>query len=368
MALGVERVSIFSDAYDDYTVCLVNALSSHCRVLLVQPDHEKRFDPAELNPQVELERVDKPRIRDPRGVRAGQGIRKRLLAFSPDVIHLQQSGDPTLNPWFVNLNKRRPVVLTVHDVRPHPGDGNYRRGAYFTQRVLARSVNDFVVHGQGLRRELTEDWAASSEHTHVIPHGELGRLYRDRTPATVAFRREENRVLFFGRRWGYKGFDVLKAALSSGALSDRGLTLVVAGSGEPIGDLEAQLPPNIALHVIDRYLPAEEVVEQFDRASLVCLPYIEASQSGVAALALGLGTPIVASDIGGLSEMLGGDVASMVQPGQAFDLAVALDAVLSDPTSASLRARAGLERAARSLSWQNVALAHIDVYSGATNG
>jgi glycosyltransferase involved in cell wall biosynthesis len=119
----------------------------------------------------------------------------------------------------------------------------------------------------------------------------------------------------------------------------------------------------VTVELIDRYLSTEETLDAFDRATLVCLPYLESSQSGVAAMAVGLSTPAVATAVGGLPDLLRpGREALVVPPGDAAALAAAIDRVLDD---GELRARmmaSSSARAAGDLSWSSIAAATSAVY------
>lgn len=59
--------------------------------------------------------------------------------------------------------------------------------------------------------------------------------------------------------------------------------------------------PRISLIV--RYMSEREIDTLLAEASLVALPYTQASQSGVGALAVAAGVPVVASDLGALPEL-----------------------------------------------------------------
>ena len=54
-----------------------------------------------------------------------------------------------------------------------------------------------------------------------------------------------------------------------------------------------------------KYVDAEELSLYFSAADCLILPYKRSSQSGVASIAISYGLPIVAFDVGGLSESIG---------------------------------------------------------------
>jgi glycosyltransferase involved in cell wall biosynthesis len=54
--------------------------------------------------------------------------------------------------------------------------------------------------------------------------------------------------------------------------------------------------------LIPRYLSDREVAAVFARADVAVFPYLRAAQSGAVRVAMAHGMPVVASDVGGLSE------------------------------------------------------------------
>jgi len=74
-------------------------------------------------------------------------------------------------------------------------------------------------------------------------------------------------------------------------------------------------PERFIVH--NEYISEERAAEYFQRASVVVLPYIEASQSGVIPMAYSAGKPVVATTVGGLPEMVDdGYTGYLVSPGR----------------------------------------------------
>ena len=121
--------------------------------------------------------------------------------------------------------------------------------------------------------------------------------------------------------------------------------------------------PHIEVEVLDGYVDRATTLRLFGEATVVCLPYREASQSGVAALAVGLGVPIVASDVGGIGESLRpGTDALLVPPGDPSALAVALTRLLDDSALRVSMSRHQAERASTDMSWSQIAEQTVSVY------
>ena len=168
--------------------------------------------------------------------------------------------------------------------------------------------------------------------------------------------REAHTLLFFGRIWAYKGLRYLCEAFEKVRAELPDARLLICGRGR---DLEAnrelidRLP---GIDVDSSYVPVEAVAGLFERSAVVVLPYVEASQSGVSAVAYTSGTVVVASRVGGLAEQLvDGRTGVLVEPRDAGALAAALIALLRD--GQRLRAIRDEARAfgAQTLGWPAIA-------------
>jgi glycosyltransferase involved in cell wall biosynthesis len=137
--------------------------------------------------------------------------------------------------------------------------------------------------------------------------------------------RSGNTILFFGKVRKYKGLDVLLSAVPK-VLSKIECNLLVVGEFyDSIARYQRLIRElNIENHVqIDnRYVPNEEVPEIFERADVLVLPYLSATQSAVARIALSNKLPVIASRTGGLSEAIIENVNGLLfQPGDSEALA-----------------------------------------------
>ena len=77
--------------------------------------------------------------------------------------------------------------------------------------------------------------------------------------------------------------------------------------------------------LVDGYLPDDEVEPYFAAADLCVLPYESATQSGVIQIAYSFGLPVIATDVGGLPEVvLDGRTGFVVPPKDVKALAEAV--------------------------------------------
>ena len=90
------------------------------------------------------------------------------------------------------------------------------------------------------------------------------------------------------------------------------IDLGVAGSGD-IADVRMRLVA-LGAEVINRWLDDEEIAPLLARYDAMALPYIEASQSGVAAAAFASCMPVIAMPCGGLAEQVVENKTGVIAP------------------------------------------------------
>jgi glycosyltransferase involved in cell wall biosynthesis len=285
---------------------------------------------------------------------------RAIRALAPDAVHLVT--EHPCNPLMVALLDDLPICFTHHDPSGHLGEGAGWRRAL--AQLTARRADRVVVHAEALRAELAAQ-GLDPARVAVVPHGDYGFL-----GALAPELPEEPMILSFGRIVAYKGLDVLCRAerLLAGRLDP--YEVCIAGEGDP-GVFAAEIGPSGRVRVLNRFLDDAEVAALFRRARLVVLPYRQASQSGVAAIALALGKPLIVSDAGGLPEAVGhGEAGVIVPAGDAEALAGAIARLWDDPAERARLAEAGRDHARRASGWPAIARRHLAIYreSGAGSG
>jgi len=96
-------------------------------------------------------------------------------------------------------------------------------------------------------------------------------------------------------------------------------------------------------------LPPDQVLDAMRRATVLVHPSVTLdAMPTVIKEALAVGTPVIASDVAGIPEILaGGRCGVLVPPGNIGALADAVAALLADPAGQRAYARAGREHAER---------------------
>jgi glycosyltransferase involved in cell wall biosynthesis len=277
-------------------------------------------------------------------------VRRQLRALAPEVTHLQSclGNDPRLL-LAAGLHRRR-YALTVHDVQRHPGDPKGPWRHELTMNPVFHNAGVLFVHAEWLREVLQARRDLRAPIV-VVPHGiDVG----DPQPLPP-----EDSLLFFGRISEYKGVSVLLDAVQRLWPRRPQLRLTIAGEGE-LPDHPALRDPRVTL--IHRHVAEPDVPGLFAASTIVVLPYIEASQSGVGSLAKAHGRPIVASAVGGLPELVADGSGVLVAGGDPEALAGELDELLGDRARLEQLREAGLRTLRDSAGWPVVAARTIEAY------
>jgi glycosyltransferase involved in cell wall biosynthesis len=154
----------------------------------------------------------------------------------------------------------------------------------------------------------------------------------DHAAAAQEVQADERIVLFFGRIWEYKGLEYLIRAepLITAQVPDA--KIVIAGQGEDFARYRRMMVHPEQFVVYNKYISNAQREELFRRASVVVLPYVDASLSGVIPVAYTFAKPVIATTVGVLPEMVEhGRTGYVVPPRDAPALAGAIVQLLQDP-------------------------------------
>jgi glycosyltransferase involved in cell wall biosynthesis len=208
-----------------------------------------------------------------------------------------------IDPRYATLGLALPVALIVHDPQTHSGDtlSTFPAPVRLISRISELTSFCLIIHSDQLLEQMRP--LLRRLPIGVAPHG------TDMAPAPTPPPRE-CRLLIFGRLFAYKGVDTALDAFRSLPKEMSDVDLVVAGNG-PLASL-ARGVPNV--EVREEYVRDADVIALLDEASLVLLPYKDATQSGVGLLAVARGVPCVVSSAGALPELVPDSLPGLVVP------------------------------------------------------
>ena len=172
-----------------------------------------------------------------------------------------------------------PVVSLVHDAEVHPGDRFHL--LLRLQRHLLRQSDGIVTLTEFVRRQMEQHVSLAGKVHATIPLVAFDFADLDLPPPVLpeADRKRPLRLLLAGRLKRYKGLELLANALK--LLGDVPISLRVAGAPQDQGEIAALAAfPGVELDL--GWKTDRQLLAYLDWADAAVLPYVEASQSGVA--------------------------------------------------------------------------------------
>ncbi len=347
----------------DYSVEYANAVAASARVTLIAPAGRFQAQAAFVDPVIDLQLVEWPRHRSFGNLRFLPRVIRLAERAQPDVVHFLCEGVVWLNlalPFFRKFG----VVTTMHDVAYHPGDRSSQRVPRWCVDHLIGRSDTVLVHGDNLLKDAKKRYPRLADRLEIIPHVRMDRY------AALARRKGMRRqrdgkinILFFGRIHAYKGLDVLIRSIPEVASSCADIRVIIAGKGDDLENYRQLMVDPRFFDIRDRFISDEETAQLFTDADMVVLPYIEASQSGVMAIANSFAAPVIVTDVGELGRSVEHDRTGLVVPARdEKSLASAIIRLAADLPLRTRLGHAGREAADRLASPQVVAERAMKIY------
>jgi glycosyltransferase involved in cell wall biosynthesis len=323
-------------------------------------------------------------------------IFREVLRDRPHVVHVQHEFNmfgpvstalmfPILL-FLLRLSGSKTVVTLHAVVTPAEVDAEFARkfafpknmwpilrmviaGIYLSTLSLSPRV---IVHAMLLKQQLERAYSFNTDKISHIPIGV------DNTPLSIASGKwtrllsGKKVILFFGYLGERKGVEYLLYAFRELSKLHPDWILVVAGGLLPYSGPYVDRLTNIIdkLGISDRTIlltttpfPPNELHELFHIAEFVTLPYtMSISGSFALSFAMQHGKPVVASNLGVLSEELGyGQEGILCQPADTTDLLRAMNSLVADPSQREKFA-SNMRQKAVSRNWPTVAQKTYELY------
>lgn len=282
---------------------------------------------------------------------------KIINQISPDIIHVIYE-ETFIGITALFLKDKYPIVFTEHDPNFHQGEFILSKLHHGCTKLILRNVADAViVHGNKMKSILISK-NVPEDKIYIVPHGEFSFYEKWKTKNV----REDKSVLFFGRIQDYKGLDYLIKAepLITSIVPDA--KIVIAGSGD-FKKYEDMIINKSSFDINNRFIPDEEVAAFFQNASVVVLPYIDGSQTGIIPIAYSFSKPVIVTDVGSIPEVVDDGITGyVIPPNDPEALADAIVRLLKDDELRKTMGQNAFKKAKNELSWGNVAKMTINIY------
>jgi alpha-maltose-1-phosphate synthase len=286
-----------------------------------------------------------------------------------------------------------PLVLTTHSLEPHrPWKAEQLGTAYqassWVERTAYENADGVVAVSESMKRDVHGLYGVPTERIRVIHNGiDLAQYRPSPDPALLAeygIDADVPFVLFVGRITRQKGIIHLVNAIRH---FHEGVQVVLCAGAPDTPEIAREMTDAVeraradSSHTIvwiREMLPKEKVIALYTHAAIFVCPSIYEPFGIINLEAMACETPVVASAVGGIPEVVEhGETGLLVPPETltptevqprhpeqfARDLAAAVNVLLDDPDLRATMGRAARTRVEREFSWTAIARQTAEFYA-----
>jgi glycogen(starch) synthase len=268
---------------------------------------------------------------------------------------------------------KKPMVLTVHSTEVGRAQGLHSPDSFSINGIEWWSMyeaNRVIVCSESMKNEICDHFNLPQDKVDVIPNAIDATKYQIPVDREAVRQRygvgcDEKLVLCVGRLVPQKGIEYFIQAIPLIAKRYPEAKFVIVGEGwsRDILEEEAQASGHNKKIKFTGFASDLEVIELMTSADVLVVPSIYEPFGIVALEGMATGVPVVASNVGGLSEVIEHDKTGVfVYPKNPESIAWGIDKVLSDPDHAKMLTKNAKEKLHKAYSWEAVAMKTVDVY------
>lgn len=282
-------------------------------------------------------------------------------------------GAPIVHMFHTLALLKNQVAQTASELEPELRAIQEAEVMRFADRIIAATALE--------REQMAARYGADPAKIMIVPPGVDLDLFRpvpcETARAAVGLPPDQHMILFVGRIQAIKGIDTLIRAMAlvlgrRPALRGKISLSIIGGAGDPATDSELArlqaLRETLGISDLVTFLGSRDqdtLVDYYNAASLVVMPSYYESFGMVALEAMACGTPVIASDVGGLSlNIADGFNGYLVPQGDVAELAYKIGLLLDHD---ALRRQLGQQACqwAQRFSWQAITDETLAVYAEA---
>ncbi len=291
-----------------------------------------------------------------------------------------------------------PMVLTTHSLEPHrPWKVEQLGTAYhastWIERTAYQNADGVIAVSEAMREDVHTLYLVPPQRIRVIPNGIDLDQYKPTPDRSVLARHgidpDKPYILFVGRITRQKGIIHLVRAIPH--LHPETQIVLCAGAPDTVeigremtaAVEEARKRTTNAVIWIARMLAKDDIIPLYSQAALFVCPSVYEPFGIINLEAMACGTPVVASAVGGIKEVViaeetgllvpfesrgGGDFEPSDPERFALDLAAAINRLLDEAERRRQMGRQARERVERSFGWPTIARRTLDFYKEVREG
>ena len=290
-----------------------------------------------------------------------------------DVVHAH-TWYADMGALWISTLYRIPLVVTLHSMEPlRPWKADQLGSGYLVsswiEKTAVEAAHRVIAVSHKMREDILAHFDADPERVVVIHNGIDPDRFRH-TDARDALDRLGVRppyVLFVGRITDQKGiFHLLEAA----PRLPEGVQVVLCASAPDTPEIEERLRRAVAdrptVKWINDMVAVDVVTQLYSHAAVFCCPSVYEPFGLINLEAMACETPVVASAVGGILEVVeDGKTGLLVPPANPDALVEALRRVLANPALGRALGQAGRRRVEERFSWASVAERTEQIYAEA---
>jgi glycogen synthase len=301
------------------------------------------------------------------------GLAMARDSVDADVVHAH-TWYADMGALWISTLYRIPLVVTLHSMEPlRPWKADQLGSGYLVsswiEKTAVEAAHRVIAVSHRMREDILAHFDADPSRVVVIHNGIDPDLFRrtDRRDALDRLGVTQPYVLFVGRITDQKGiFHLLEAARRL----PTGVQVVLCASAPDTPEIEERLRRAVAdrptVTWINEMVPVEVVTQLYSHAAVFCCPSVYEPFGLINLEAMACETPVVASAVGGILEVVeDGKTGLLVPPATPDALADALTRVLENPALGRALGQAGRRRVEDKFAWASVAERTEQVYADA---
>jgi alpha-maltose-1-phosphate synthase len=285
-----------------------------------------------------------------------------------------------------------PLVLTTHSLEPNrPWKeeqlGSAYRASSWIEKTAYQNADGVIAVSQSMKKGVHDLYQVPFEKMCIIPNGIDVNQYQPKPDPTLltSYRVNPDKpfLIFVGRITRQKGIIHLVNAIK---YISPGIQIVLCAGAPDTEEIgremeekvkEAQSQTSNEIIWIHQWVPKSDLITLYSHASIFICPSVYEPFGIVNLEAMACGTPVVASAIGGIPEVVIPDETGLLVPFEpdnthpweprdpekfSKDLANAINGLLSSPEKIKIMKTNSRERVEKYFSWKSIAQKTLEFY------
>ncbi len=268
---------------------------------------------------------------------------------------------------------KKPIILTMHSTEVGRAQGLHSPDSFSINGIewwATYEADRVIVCSHSMKDEICNHFNLPRKKVDIIPNAIDASNYDIPVDRGAVRQRYgvgwgEKLILCVGRLVPQKGVEYFIRAIPLIAKKYPGAKFIIVGEGwsRDLLEEEARASGHANKITFTGFASDKQVIELMTSADTLVVPSIYEPFGIVALEGMATGVPVVASQVGGLAEVIDHDKTGIfVYPRSPESLAWGIDKVLSDPDHAKMLTKNAKEKLHKAYSWEAVAMKTVEVY------